>query len=103
MVLNYIFIKKYGYVAAGYTTFVCYILLSLLHFIFYKKIIKKELPGIKNIYNNTVILIVSIFIIFFMISMTYLYNSIFRYVVLLLSVLILKYRNLSCAKILVLF
>mgnify|MGYP002533697491 CR=1 FL=1 len=89
LVLNYIFIKKYGYVAAGYTTFVCYILLSLLHFIFYKKIIKKELPGIKNIYNNTVILIVSIFIIFFMISMTYLYNSIFRYVVLLLSVLIL--------------
>ena len=89
LVLNYIFIKKYGYVAAGYTTFVCYILLSLLHFIFYKKIIKKELPGIKNIYNNTVILIVSIFIIFFMISMTYLYNSIFRYVVLLLSLLIL--------------
>ena len=27
LVLNYIFIKKYGYVAAGYTTFVCYILL----------------------------------------------------------------------------
>lgn len=89
LVLNYIFIKKYGYVAAGYTTFVCYILLSLLHFIFYKKIIKKELPGIKNIFNNTVILIVSIFIMFFMISMAYLYNSIFRYVVLLLSVLIL--------------
>lgn len=89
LVLNYIFIKKYGYVAAGYTTLVCYILLSLLHFIFYKKIIKKELPGIKNIFNNTVILIVSIFIMFFMISMAYLYNSIFRYVVLLLSVLIL--------------
>ena len=38
--LNYIGISRYGYHAAGYTTLICYILLAVCHFIFYKKVIK---------------------------------------------------------------
>ncbi len=36
--LNYIFIKIFGYVAAGYTTLVCYIVYSLVHYYFMKKV-----------------------------------------------------------------
>jgi O-antigen/teichoic acid export membrane protein len=42
VLLNYIYIKKYGYVAASYTTVVCYFLFCLLHFAFYKYTCKKE-------------------------------------------------------------
>lgn len=37
IILNAIFIPIYGYIAAGYTTLVCYILLALIHYLFMKK------------------------------------------------------------------
>ncbi len=40
--MNYIFLKKYGYYAAGYTTLICYMLFALLHYWNYKRILKKE-------------------------------------------------------------
>lgn len=42
VVLNYIFIRKYGFVAAGYTTMVCYILYALFHFAFMRYTLKKN-------------------------------------------------------------
>ena len=44
--LNYIFIKKYGYYAAGYTTLFCYFLFAFLHYYFMKKVCKQYLEGI---------------------------------------------------------
>ncbi len=41
IVLNYIFINLYGYKAAAYTTFVCYISFCFLHYLFYRKVCKK--------------------------------------------------------------
>lgn len=38
IVLNYIFIKLFGYVAAGYTTLGCYIIYSICHYIFMKRV-----------------------------------------------------------------
>ncbi|MCM1231781.1 MAG: oligosaccharide flippase family protein [Ruminococcus flavefaciens] len=42
IVLNYFFIKIYGYVAAGYTTLVCYACFTFVHYIYYKVIIIKK-------------------------------------------------------------
>ena len=42
IILNYIFIKKYGYLAAGYTTLVCYIVFSFAHYFAYKSIVNNE-------------------------------------------------------------
>lgn len=42
VILNGIFIKKYGFVAAGYTTLICYFLYSVFHYYFMKKICKEE-------------------------------------------------------------
>ncbi len=41
IILNYIFIKRFGYVAAGYTTLVCYIVYSFVHYIFMKKVCRE--------------------------------------------------------------
>lgn len=42
IVLNYIFIKQFGFVAAGYTTVFCYIIYALIHFLYTRKIAHKE-------------------------------------------------------------
>ena len=47
LILNYIFITKYGYIAAAYTTFVCYFLYSLFHYFAYKWVLRKELNNIR--------------------------------------------------------
>lgn len=47
IVLNYIFIKIYGYYAAGYTTLVCYILYAVFHYIAMMKTCKNKFDGQK--------------------------------------------------------
>lgn len=42
VILNYIFIKMFGYVAAGYTTFVCYLVYCVGHHVFVEHIIQKK-------------------------------------------------------------
>lgn len=62
IVLNYIFIKRFGFIVAGYTTFLCYLLLAIFHYCAMKYICKKEIGDIK-IYNiKQIILIISIII-----------------------------------------
>lgn len=65
--LNYVFIKLYGYIAAGYTTLACYALLALSHYLYTRKI------GMKDIYNDKYILLLSIVVVVFsiMIGFTY--------------------------------
>lgn len=50
IILNSIFIRIFGYVAAGYTTLICYILFVVMHYIFMKKICKEKLENV-NIYD----------------------------------------------------
>ena len=47
IVLNYIFIQKYGYVAAAYTTLVCYILYFCFHYVISYRIFGGELFSTK--------------------------------------------------------
>lgn len=42
IILNYIFIPQYGYLAAGYTTLVSYFVTMFMHYIFMKIILKKN-------------------------------------------------------------
>lgn len=62
LVLNYIFISKYGYQAAAYTTFACYLLFCFVHYLFYKKVCKDCIGG-TGIYNIKFIVAVSVFVI----------------------------------------
>ena len=47
IILNYIFIKLFGYVAAGYTTLACYVIYSVAHYILMNNICKKYCDGIR--------------------------------------------------------
>lgn len=95
IILNYIFIKKYGYFAAGYTTLVCYILLSICHYLFYKKIVKNNFSNKTNIYNDKMIFTLGIVLIVLMFIIANLYKFIFiRYALLIIILIIIViYRN----------
>lgn len=41
VILNYFFIQKYGFIAAGYTTLVCFILYALGHYVFMQKVCRE--------------------------------------------------------------
>lgn len=79
IVLNYIFIKLFGYVAAGYTTLVCYALYATLHYLVMRKICKTNLEGVQP-YNLKILLAITFcfLAIGFTTLLTY-GNSIVRY------------------------
>jgi len=49
--LNAVCIPRFGFVAAGYTTLVCYIVYALAHYLFMRLVCKKQLPG-QKIYSG---------------------------------------------------
>lgn len=77
--LNYIFIKQYGYVAAGYTTLVCYVLYSIGHAIISRKVMKEFIPG-KILFDYKCVVGLSILVIFAGIGCNFLFDyKIVRY------------------------
>lgn len=62
VILNFIFVKKYGFVAAGYTTLICYIIYSIGHYIVGIKILNQNILGASMV-NEQVALVVSIGVI----------------------------------------
>lgn len=57
IVLNYIFIRKYGYMAAAYTTFACYLIFCLLHYLFYRYACRKYVG--QEIYDRKGLVLIS--------------------------------------------
>lgn len=55
IVLNYFFIKKFGYVAAGYTTIVCYLIQAIIDYYAMKHITKETVYNMKYIVSLSVI------------------------------------------------
>lgn len=78
IVLNYYFIPKYGYYAAGYTTLFSYIAFTLMHYIMYRKILKQN--NKEAYYDKYKILVISVVTLVAMVifSLTY-YNTLVRY------------------------
>lgn len=77
--LNYIFIKQYGYVAAGYTTLVCYVLYSIGHAIISRKVMKEFTPG-KTLFDYKCVVGLSVLVIFAGIGCNFLFDyKIVRY------------------------
>lgn len=73
--LNYIFIQKYGYIAAAYTTLAGYFILMVLHFISTKLILKED------IYHNAQYFAMVIITTILGLSCMYVYEKpVFRYI-----------------------
>lgn len=89
ILLNYFLISKYGYIAAGYTTLLCYIIYSLSHFIFMKIVCKKHVDGYKFYNNKFIISFSSFFIIVGIICITLYKSILMRYSILMLGCIFL--------------
>lgn len=94
IVLNYIFIKKFGYVAAAFTTLFCYILNSLLHVIMVYKIYKLHYNK-EDILSIRVSLIIGLALIIFVFFSEMIYSLIvIRYFFLsVLALIIFRYKK----------
>lgn len=95
ILLNYFFIKRFGYYAAGYTTLACYILFSFAHYYFQKRILREKISKKFEIYNMRLIICISIFEVVGMIGMTLTYkNTGIRYsIIAAIFVLLFLKRN----------
>lgn len=79
IVLNAIFIPKYGFIAAGYTTAVGYIVLASAHYVFMKKIQTQQ------IYYPKILFLISFLLLILIFAVTMLYNYMWvRYMIILI-------------------
>ena len=60
VVLNYLMINAYGYMAAAYTTLISYIVMALLLSIWANREFKKHIKEVDFVYDNKLILVISI-------------------------------------------
>lgn len=98
--LNWYFIGKFGYLAAGYTTVVCYILFSIGHFLLFRYLNKKYLSNIQII-NIKLILGISLLLIVIMFAILWVYKHyIIRYIIIFGSFIILCLLRKKILKIL---
>ena len=87
--LNYFFIPRIGYLVAGYTTLVSYVLYCLAHYIFSLGVCKKHINSAK-LYNGKFIFILSLGVIIATLLFNILYNyTILRYLLALIFGIIL--------------
>ena len=79
VVLNYLMIPVFGFVAAAYTTLICYMIFAFAHYLFMRKVCRGYCDGIMP-YNTKIILIITIvfLILGFTLMITYL-NIFVRY------------------------
>ncbi|WP_020223576.1 lipopolysaccharide biosynthesis protein [Holdemania massiliensis] len=71
-ILNYVFIRIFGYLAAAYATLICYILYTFFHYLIYRNICFKEFGAC--IYNGKIICVISILLIALSLTITFFYN-----------------------------
>ena len=94
IVLNYVFIKRFGYYAAGYTTLFCYIVYAVCHYCFMRRVCRQYLDGAK-IYELKILLgITGVFLALGFLFLAAYNYMVLRYgmVVVLVIALVLKRR-----------
>lgn len=95
ILLNAFFIPRVGFVAAGYTTAVCYMVFLVMHYFFMRMICKKRLEGIR-VFNEFIIILSCIVLAIIGANIVLLYTraAYIRYLLIaVLCIVILKYKN----------
>lgn len=90
LLLNYIFIKLFGYMAAAYTTLFSYIILAILQVVWVKRLCKDNGTSINNIFDNKVMFMLALLTTVSTLFGIILYSNTFiRYVVSILGIILL--------------
>lgn len=88
IVLNYLFIPKYGFLAAGYTTLVCYLINAIMHIVVITSILKKQDHPVDAVsIKNTFGLGLGLIFASFAVTLLYPY-MIVRFVILIASIVL---------------
>jgi O-antigen/teichoic acid export membrane protein len=90
IILNYVFIKIFGYIAAGYTTLLCYFLYAFCHYICMRKICSIEFDGCKP-YDEKILLIITIVFLTIVGLLLISYNYLIIRIVLIVGILLLLF------------
>lgn len=94
IILNYIFIGIFGYIAAGYTTLVCYVIYAFLHYHFMRVICKDKLEN-PRVYKPKYIMMIS----FAFMAVGFLFLSVYnlpiiRYsLIVIMGIVVIGYRR----------
>ncbi len=92
--LNYVFIPKYGFIAAAYTTEIAYLVYTLLHFGNYRRIVKRN-----RIYNDGIIFGITFFTTVICICTGLLYNyNLIRYFIIIIILVICFFQQKNIKK-----
>lgn len=88
IVLNYFGIRMFGYLAAGYTTLICFVIYAFSHWVFSKKVLKKH-TQIRELYNDKSVLLLSLAAILISIGAMVTYDfPLLRYIVILMVIIV---------------
>jgi O-antigen/teichoic acid export membrane protein len=94
VILNYIFIPKYGYVAAAFTTLVGYGVLFLVHYFAVKKLKMTHVYSSKFIFGSLIFSCAMIFIYYFLYQHVILRVVAIAIVVACVCIFVVKYRDM---------
>lgn len=88
ILLNAVFIPKCGFIAAGYTTLLCYFVFMVMHFLFMRKVCNKQISG-ELVYDIKFIVISCLLICATGALCMVLYNfTVIRYVVIAIGIVL---------------
>lgn len=81
VLLNYFCIKKFGYLAAGYTTMISYLIMAVLHYVFYKRTTNENK---ESVFDSKLIMLISVVLIALGLLCLVLYRfTIIRYMIII--------------------
>ena len=85
LTLNFVLLPQFGFISAGYTSLICYLVFMLLHYLFMMKICAEELRG-ANYYNVRFIWFscLLLFAVMCICLLSYHISFIFRYIMLVI-------------------
>ena len=94
ILLNYLAIPVFGYVAAAYTTLACYIVMGILHMLYSRRIARAELQD-RSVFPNKVFLILSALMLAITIAVNFIYPyAIIRYgLIVIFCIVVIIYRR----------
>ena len=97
VILNYIFIRIYGYYAAAYTTLFCYIVYVMAHYIFMRRVCNRYMGGVVVYKPSILLLIYSGFMVAgFVLMLTYNYPVVrYSIIAVALIAIIIKRREVA--------
>lgn len=95
VVLNYFCIKRFGYLAAGYTTMISYLLMAVMHYYFMKHISKKH-TEILEFFDTKFILLIStgLILLGLIIFLMYEFFVIRWSIIIIMTLVVLKNRTI---------